>query len=82
MKHFHTLNDKTYTANKTVRDGVLYMNQKIIEFNQQLSDNEIDLDDCLIALSALIGLKYEKWRKERKKNKKRSKDDDDDWLVD
>ena len=83
MKHFHTLNGKTNTANKVVREGVLHINKKIIEFNQKLRDNEIGINDCLIALSALIGLKYEKWRKERKKNKRRSVYDvvDDDSLV-
>lgn len=84
MKHFHTLNGKMNAPNKPVRDSVLHINRKIIEINKQLTDNEIQLDDCLIGLSALIGLKYEKWRRERKKNKKRIKGEgvDDNLLAD
>jgi len=78
MKHFQSLNGKTKSINKTIRDGVIEINQKIIELNQKLEVNEIELDDCLISLSILVGVKYDKWRKQRNKNKKRKKDDIDD----
>ena len=74
MKHFQFLNGKTKSVNTTVRDDVIEINQKIIELNQKLESNEIELDDCLLSLSTLVGVKYDKWRKQRKKNKKRKKD--------
>lgn len=78
MKHFQLLNGKTKSVNTTVRDGVDEINKKIIEFNQKFEDDEIELDECLTSISALVGVKYDKWRKQRKKNKRRKKDDSGD----
>ncbi|CAF2131645.1 unnamed protein product [Rotaria magnacalcarata] len=78
MKHFQLLNGKTKSVNKTVRDSVIEINNKIIEFNQNFEDDEITIDDCLTSISALVGVKYDKWRKERKKNKRKKKDGSDD----
>ncbi|CAF4442567.1 unnamed protein product, partial [Rotaria magnacalcarata] len=61
MKHFQLLNGKTKSVNKTVRDSVIEINNKIIEFNQNFEDDEITIDDCLTSISALVGVKYDKW---------------------
>ncbi|CAF1127713.1 unnamed protein product [Rotaria sordida] len=78
MKHFQLLNGKTKSINKTVRDTVFEINQKVIELNQKFEDGEIELDDCLTSMSELVGVKYDKWRKQLKKNQRRMKDDSDD----
>ncbi|CAF1327132.1 unnamed protein product [Rotaria sordida] len=78
MKYFQLLNGKKKSINKTVRNGVLEINQKIIEFNQQFEDNEIELDACLTLISSLVGVKYGQWRKQLKKNKRRRKYDSGD----
>ena len=60
MKHFQLWNGKTKSVNKTVRDSVIEINNKISEFNQKFEDDEITLDDCLTSISALVGVKYDK----------------------
>ncbi|CAF3461643.1 unnamed protein product [Rotaria socialis] len=77
IKHFQLLNGKTRRVNKAVRDDVLEINKKIIECNQKFEDDEIQLDECLLSLASLVGVKYDKWRKLRKKNRKRKDDNAD-----
>ncbi|CAM4848783.1 unnamed protein product, partial [Rotaria magnacalcarata] len=77
IKHFQLLNGKTRRVNKAVRDDVLEINKKIIEYNQKFEDDEIQLDECLLSLASLVGVKYDKWRKLRKKNRKRKDDNAD-----
>ncbi|CAF3461677.1 unnamed protein product, partial [Rotaria sp. Silwood2] len=60
MKHFQLLNGKTKSVNKTVCDGVIEINQKLIELNRKFADDEFELDECLTSLSALVGVKYDK----------------------
>ena len=43
--------------------------QNIIDINKNLSKKKISLNDALIELSRLIGLKYQKFRDERRKKK-------------
>ncbi|CAF4690762.1 unnamed protein product [Rotaria sp. Silwood2] len=74
MKHFQSLSGKTKPINKTIRNGVININQQINLLNQKLEVNDIELDDCLISLSTLVGVKYDQWRKQRKKDKRRKKD--------
>lgn len=63
MKHFQWLNGKTKTIKKSIRDGVVEIKQYIIEFNQKFKNNEIQLDECLLSLASLVGVKYDRWRK-------------------
>lgn len=74
IKHFQVLNGKRKTVNKTIRDDVVEINKNIITFNEQFENGEIQLDECLLRLASLIGVKYDKWRKQRKKNKRREED--------
>lgn len=78
MKHFQLLNGKTKIIKRRVRNDVIEMNQKVIEFNEKLENDEIQLDQCLLLLASLVGVKYDKWRKQRKKNKTRKKEDNID----
>ncbi|CAF3126650.1 unnamed protein product [Rotaria sp. Silwood2] len=75
---FHsTLSGSNETpVNKTIRDGVSEINQQIYLLNQILEVDDIELDDYLMSLSTLVGMKYDQWRKERKKSG-RSDDSDD-----
>ncbi|CAF4423256.1 unnamed protein product, partial [Rotaria magnacalcarata] len=54
IKHFQLLNGKTRRVNKAVRDDVLEINKKIIEYNQKFEDDEIQLDECLLSLASLV----------------------------
>jgi hypothetical protein len=69
---------KKKSSNKTIRNGVIEINQKIFEFNQIFEDNEIEFDACLTLISSLVGVKYDKWRKQLKKNKRSRKYDSED----
>lgn len=44
--------------------------------------NEIELDDCLVSLSTLVEVKYNKCCKRRKRNNKKMKDDHNDDHAD
>lgn len=70
IKHFQALNGKRKTVNKRIRDDITEINENIIKYNDQFESGEIRLDECLLKLAALIGVKYDKWRKQRKKKQK------------
>ncbi|CAF3388850.1 unnamed protein product [Rotaria sp. Silwood2] len=76
MKHFQSLSGKTKPINKTIRNGVININQQINLLNQKLEVNDIELDDCLISLSTLVGVKYDQWHKQRKKDGRADDSDD------
>lgn len=75
MKHFQSLHEKTTRVNKIIHDDVIEINQRMIEFNEKFENNEIQLDEYLLSLTSLVGVKYDKWREQRKESRKRKKED-------
>jgi hypothetical protein len=58
--------NQTASSNSTATPQIT---QNIIDINKNLSMKKISMNDALIELSRLIGLKYQKFRDERRKKK-------------
>ena len=66
---------KMKVMDKAVRESLVYVNEKIVEFNKKLEKDEIILKQCFDEVSAVISIKYDKLRT-KKKNKDGSDDED------